>query len=129
MDEFQSTANRIRKYFEDLEEYRGLSLDEKRDYYAASMVVFSIINESLMCSELFMAKKHFGAPSTYKEMIDALAQKGIVEQGLAGRMKVLITLRNMISHEYGEIKPKDIVGLIRKIDVAREFVSALAKKY
>lgn len=129
MDEFQNACNRIKKYFEDLEEYHGLSLDKSRDYYAASMITFSIINESLKAAEFFMSKKGFSAPETYKGMMDFLLEKGIINAALAGKMKLLITTRNLISHEYGETKPSDIARLIGKIGATKDFISALSKKY
>ena len=69
MDDFDNTVNRIKGYFDDLEEFRGNDLAEKKDFYAASMIVFSIINESITLGEMVMSI------GTVKEFISLLAEQ------------------------------------------------------
>jgi len=103
-------------------------LSGKKDYYAASMLAFSAINESLRAAELLMAEEAMSAPATYREMMDVLAGKKAIGAHLAGRMKLLVTTRNMIAHEYGEIMPKDVSDFIAKAGTLREFLSALIRR-
>ncbi len=129
MDEFEQTLNRLRKYFDELEEFKGSKLENKKDFYAASMILFTIINESILLTEFFMAKKTLPAPLSYKEMIDTLREKKVIDEKLASKMKVIIQKRNLIAHEYGEIDRKDIIELIKEIDVVKEFIGLLLKRY
>jgi len=129
MDEFENGINRIKKYFEDLEEYKGKKLEGKKDFYAASMIVFSILNDMLRVTEFFIARESFAAPATYKEMMDILAHKKIISQTLANKMKLLVSGRNMISHEYGEIKASDVESMITQMQTVKEFIALLSRKY
>ena len=128
MDDFEACANRLKKYLDDLKEFEGSDLSGKKDYYAASMLAFSAINESLRAAELLMAEEAMSAPATYREMMDVLAGKNAISAHLAGRMKLLVTTRNMIAHEYGEIMPKDVAGFIAKSGTLREFLAALIRR-
>lgn len=129
MDDFENTLNRIKKYFDDLEECRDLDLRDKRNFYANSMIVFSIINESIILGELFMSKNAMAAPLTYKEMMDILAERKAIDGKLAMKMKLLVQKRNIIAHEYGNITQEDIAELVKKVGIARNFAAALAEKY
>ena len=128
MDDFEACANRLKKYLDDLREFEGSDLSGKKDYYAASMLAFSAINESLRAAELLMAEEAMPAPATYREMMGILAGKQAISAHLAGRMKLLVTTRNMIAHEYGEIMPKDVSGFISKSGTLREFIAALMRR-
>ncbi len=129
MDEIENTLNRIKKYFEDLEKYGKTEFSDMRDFYATSMIVFSIVNESIVLAELFMSSKAMAAPLTYKEMMDELARKKFIDTKLASKMKLLITMRNLIAHEYGEVKKEDVAKLTKKIGIVRQFAAALIGKY
>ena len=128
MDDFEACANRLKKYLDDLKEFEGSDLSGKKDYYAASMLAFSAINESLRAAELLMAEEAMSAPATYREMMDALYGKKAISAHLAGRMKLLVTTRNMIAHEYGEIMPKDVSGFISNSGTLRDFLAALLRR-
>lgn len=129
MDEFSNTANRLTGYLQDAEEFRNSDLAEKRDYYAASMVAFSVINESLRLAELFMAKKAMAAPDTYREIFDILLSKKMVSQKTAHAMKLLVQKRNLMAHEYGTVTRGDVRDIMRKLAPAKAFMAELAGKY
>ncbi len=129
MDEFANSANRLKGYLDDLREFGGSDFSDKRDHYAASMLAFSIINESLRMAELFMAKKAYAAPSTYKEIFDILLYRKAVSPRTAQSMKLLVQKRNLIAHEYGEVRPADVLDIIGMLRAVPLFMSELAKKY
>lgn len=129
MDEFANTANRIKGYLEDLVEFEGSDLSSKRDYYAASMIAFSIINESIRLAELFMAKRAMAAPVTYKEIFDILLSKKALSSKTAYSMKLLVQKRNLIAHEYGEVRAEDVRDIIGKVEAVKSFMAELAGKY
>ena|SRR3989338_10698008 len=128
MDEFGNCANRLKGYFDDLEEYRGKTLTDKKDFYAASMIAFSIINEAIRLAEFCMAKRALPAPNSYKEMIDTLSARGFISRGLAQRMKLVVAQRNLIAHEYGDIGRGDVERLIRQLGVVKDFAGELSRK-
>jgi len=112
-----------------LREFEGSDFSEKRDHYAASMLAFSIINESIRMAELFMAKKAYAAPATYKEIFDILLHQKAISPRTAQSMKLLVQKRNLIAHEYGEVRPEDVKDIIGKLQEVPLFMSELAKKY
>ncbi len=129
MDEFENCLNRLKGYFDDLKEYEGSKLVSKKDFYAASMVSFSIINDCLRLAERYMSMNAMPAPLSYKDMLDILGKENVISGGLALRMKFLVSKRNLIAHEYGELKREDVSGLISGIGAAREFASAISKAH
>ena len=129
MDEFANTANRIKGYLDEAGEFEGSGLSDKKDYYAASMICFSAINESLRLAELFMAKKAYAAPATYREIFDTLLSRKAISPKTAQAMKLLVQKRNLIAHEYGEVQPADVGGIIGNLGAIKAFISELAKKY
>jgi len=61
-------------------------------------------------------------------MMGVLSGKKAINAHLAGRLKLLVTTRNMIAHEYGEIMPKDVSGFISNSSTLREFLAALLRR-
>lgn len=76
------------------------------------MIIFSILNDCINAAEVFMSKRHYSAPISYKEMIELLEAKKAITAPTAKKMKLLFSKRNLIAHECGTINEKDILGLM-----------------
>lgn len=65
----------IERYFRDLE-LEGLNiknvedLEDRKDFYAISMVLFSILNRAIDLGDEIVMANNLGMPSTYKEILD-----------------------------------------------------------
>ncbi len=109
MRRVEKVLNEIVDYFNELEEYKNLDLSNKRDFYAVSMILFSIINNALFLGEIFIHQNNLPTPSSYKDMIDVFVDKKVISDELGKKMERLITMENIIAHEYGEITREEIL--------------------
>ena len=65
----------IEKYLRDLEELdikEARDLADKRNFYAISMVLFSILNRTIDLGEELVMANNLGMPSTYREIFKLL---------------------------------------------------------
>jgi len=121
----------IRRYFEDLESLSILhvqDLDDKRNFYAASMILFSLINRILDLGSEMVIANNLGVPSTYREIFILLQKDGTVNADLAREMGRLVTYRNLLSHEYQGITSEQVFELLGKVELIKKFVLLLQNK-
>jgi uncharacterized protein YutE (UPF0331/DUF86 family) len=128
---------RITKIIKDIEKFSsdldGLEiksagdLGNKEKYYAASMLVFSIINRLIDLGDEVVASSNIGVPSKYREIFTLLCRNKYIPEALAEKLSELVYYRNLISHEYHDINEKDVFRAIKKITVANEFVDKVKK--
>jgi len=115
----------IEKYFRDLEELKiekMADIEDKRNFYALSMVLFSILNRTIdLANEIVMAN-NLGMPSTYKDIFRLLAKNGFIERELEKRLSNLVFYRNLLSHEYYELTEEDVFDIFKRINVVKQFV-------
>ena len=83
------------------------SLDRFRADRTAREVValnlFVAIQECLAMASHVLADAAWGVPKTYGETFTVLADHGVLESGLAARMRSAAGLRNLLAHQYGTI--------------------------
>jgi len=115
----------IKKYFDDLEamDVRSVEdLHDKRNFYAISMILFSLLNRVFdLGSEVIMAQ-NLGIPATYREIFTRLQKKGIIDHEISKEMTGMVTYRNLLSHEYHGITEEDLYTLVKKAGHIRTFV-------
>lgn len=115
----------IRKYCDDLKamDIRSVEdLHDKRNFYAVSMILFSLLNRVFdLGSEVVMAQ-NLGIPATYREIFTRLRKKGIIDDKLSKEMTGMVTYRNLLSHEYHGITEENLYTLIQKAGQIRTFV-------
>jgi len=76
----------IERYFRDLE-LEGLNikkvedLEDRKDFYAISMVLFSILNRAIDLGDEIVMANNLGMPSTYKEIFRLLTVEFSIEVG------------------------------------------------
>lgn len=125
-------SERIAKILADLEKFlkdlellnikARKDLDDLKNFYSASMVLFSIINRLIDLGGELVSGAQLGMPGTYKEIFIILSNKGLIENKLAKELSSLVSYRNKISHEYYDVTPDEVFRLLQNIKIAKEFL-------
>lgn len=116
----------IEKYFRDLE---GLDikeiedLEDKKNFYSLSMVLFSILNRTIDLGEEMVIANDLGMPSTYREIFRLLAKNRFIDRGLEKRLSNLVFYRNLLSHEYYDLTEKDVFDVSKRTKAVKQFVN------
>lgn len=117
----------IKKYFQKLKERnikKLLDLDDV-NYYACSMIVFSILNRTIDLGDEIIDYKKLGFPSETKDIFILLGENKIINKKTEEKLKDLIRLRNKIAHRYGSINKEDIFKSIEEIKIVEEFIKEI----
>ncbi|HOW34536.1 MAG TPA: DUF86 domain-containing protein [Methanoregulaceae archaeon] len=102
-------------------------LEDRRNYYALSMVLFSLLDATIDLADEIVAARDLGMPSTYREIFAMLYRGTIIEKDLFDAMSVLVSYRNRLAHEYGQITPADLLKILAMTgDIRRFTVTAKA---
>jgi len=120
-----SDIQRYLKDFEELGIHDVQDLEDKRNFYASSMVLFSLLNRVFDLGSEMAIAHNLGIPSTYREIFVLLQKDGIIGKDLAHEMVGLVTYRNLLSHEYQGISEEILFTLTKKIPDIRQFVGVM----
>ena len=118
----------ISRYLKDLEElgiHSTQDLHNKRNFYASSMILFSLLNRVFDLGSEMAIAHNLGIPGTYREIFVMLRKNGIIENDLAHEMIGLVTFRNLLSHEYHGISEETLFNLTKKIASIRQFAGIM----
>ncbi|MBS3056190.1 MAG: DUF86 domain-containing protein [Candidatus Aenigmarchaeota archaeon] len=121
----------IERYFSDLENMKIKTmkdLDDKKNFYSASMIMFSIINRTIDLGEEVIAMNKLGTPSTYKDIFFLLLKGKVINNQMKDRLSDLISYRNIFSHEYYRLMQEDVFNALERIAVVRGFVRQIKQK-
>ena len=121
----------IQRYLMDLEDlgiHSAQDLHDKRNFYASSMILFSLLNRVFDLGSEMAIAHNLGIPGTYREIFVLLRKNGIIENDLAHEMIGLVTYRNLLSHEYHGISEETLFNLTKKIVSIRQFVGIMKDK-
>ncbi len=113
----------IGKYLRDLEELdikEAKDLTDRRNFYAISMVLFSILNRTIDLGEEMVMANNLGMPSTYKEIFRLLVKNKLIDANLGEGLSNLVFYRNLLSHEYYELSEKDVFDVSEKINIVKK---------
>lgn len=115
----------IERYLRDLKELdirKVEDLDDKKNLYALSMVLFSITGRTIDLADEIVMANDLGMPSTYREVFGLLAKNGYIDAALMEKMSKLVFYRNLLAHEYYDVTEKDVFDLLERIGMVRQFV-------
>jgi uncharacterized protein YutE (UPF0331/DUF86 family) len=118
----------IQRYIQDLEELKIshiADLQDKRNFYAASMILFSLLNRVFDLGSEISIAHNLGIPSTYREIFVLLRKNGFIDNDLATSMIGLVTYRNLLSHEYHGITEEKLFTLVHQIRTIQDFVDQM----
>ena len=121
----------IKKYTTELESYKIKSVGDLKDsktFFAASMVAFQIINRVFdLCDDLINSK-NIGIPSTYRDIFWLLEKAKIISRESREKIWCVMKYRNLLAHEYGEIKEGDLLFIVQNLETINAFVKQLKNK-
>ena len=118
----------IERYFSDLESLNVKTpkdLEDKRNFYSVSMVIFSIINRAINLGEEAVTANNLGTPSTYKDIFYLLGKAGIINERMKNELSELSSYRNVFSHEYQNLTEKDVYNALLEMSAVRDFVKRI----
>ena len=118
----------IDRYSRDLDELRistMTDLQDKRNFYAVSMILFSLLNRVFDLGSEICIAHNLGIPTTYRDIFIMLQKNGIIGDDLARDMTGLVTYRNLLSHEYHGIDVAKLFALTKKIATIQDFSSLI----
>ncbi len=121
----------IRSYLKDLQDLKILQvsdLEDKRNFYAVSMVLFSLLNRILDLGSEMAIANDLGIPTTYRDIFVILQKNGIIDEDCAKEMSRLVTYRNLLSHEYQQITREQVFELTRKAGTIKKFALLIQEK-
>ena len=128
IERIEKIISDIEKYLRDLEELKIKKiedLEDKRNFYALSMALFSALNRTIdLGSEIVMAN-NLGIPSTYRDIFKLLSKNGFIDKTLEKELSRLVFYRNLLSHGYYDLTDKDIFDLLGRRDVIKQFVEKI----
>ncbi|NMX21052.1 hypothetical protein C5S30_01145 [ANME-1 cluster archaeon GoMg4] len=120
----------IERYFRDLE-LEGLNikkvedLEDRKDFYAISMVLFSILNRAIDLGDEIVMANNLGMPSTYKEIFRLLTRNEYIGKDMGEKLSNLVFYRNLLSHEYYDLTEEDVLEVFKKISIVKKFVARI----
>ena len=110
-----SDMRRYRKDLQDLAITSSSDLNDKRTFYAASMILFALLNRTIDLGNEMIIAHGFGVPSTYRDIFVILEKETVINHELSKKIAGLVLYRNLLSHEYHGIDPDKIFFLINRL--------------
>ncbi len=99
-----------------LKTFDGLSVEEyDRDWMTASAVKRELEVAILLCVDLArhtLAERRLRVPATYRGVLAAARDAGLVEADLAGALTMLCGLRSRLAHEGHRVEPAAVVAAL-----------------
>jgi uncharacterized protein YutE (UPF0331/DUF86 family) len=120
----------ITRYQSDLSELGISSLEDlsgKRTFYAASMILFALLNRTIDLGNEIILAHGFGVPSTYREIFTILKKEHVIEPECAKKMSNLVFYRNLLSHEYHGIDEEQVFLLMGRVGDILIFVQTIQR--
>ena len=115
----------IHRYLDDLERIEikdPRDLDDIRNFYAVSMILFTLINRVIDLGDEIVTSRNLGVPGTYREIFNLLERGKVIDKELASDLSNLVYQRNILAHEYHNLTEKDVFRTYRRVPVIRKFV-------
>ncbi len=102
----------------DLEEYEGLSFDtysqNRKARRDVERISENIANAVIDIGKLILAGEDIELPETYRDIFNKLVQVKILDGELGVRISDLVRLRNILAHQYLDIKWEMIKDFIAR---------------
>jgi uncharacterized protein YutE (UPF0331/DUF86 family) len=115
----------IYRYLDDLERIEikdPRDLDDIRNFYAVSMILFTLINRVIDLGDEIVTSRNLGVPGSYREIFNLLERGKVIDRELASDLSNLVYQRNILAHEYHNLTEEDVFRTYRRVPVIRKFV-------
>jgi uncharacterized protein YutE (UPF0331/DUF86 family) len=120
----------IDKYFADLGELNLDSVEDlgdMRNYHAASMLLFTLINRAIDLGNEIIVANNYGMALSYGEIFTILEKKGRIQKKNASELLFLVRSRNKLSHQYQDLSAEEIFKVCGCIGAVKEFCEGVKK--
>lgn len=121
----------IERFFCDLDSIKVRKIEDlasKERFYAASMLLFSLINRAIDLGEEIVADKKLGLPGTYREIFYLLSKHKVISRELSDDLSSLVYFRNLAAHEYQTFTESDVYSAFHKIKSVQRFVDVVKNR-
>ncbi len=118
----------LERYMEDLEQLLPSEeefLKNKGAQYSVSMIVMNIVTTCIDIGSEVVSIKQLGYASHYREVFSLLEKAGYISVTLSKRMQDFVGLRNLLAHEYGEVRFELMYDQISDIKSVEEFAAKM----
>ena len=125
MERLTKIISDIYRYLDDLERMELTDirdLDDIKNFYAVSMILFTLINRVIDLGDEIVTSRNLGVPGTYREIFNLLERGNVIDKELASDLSNLVYQRNILAHEYHNLTEKDVFRTYRMVPVIRKFV-------
>ncbi|MCX5886415.1 MAG: DUF86 domain-containing protein [Proteobacteria bacterium] len=117
----------------DYEQFRSLSweeYDQERDKRRnVERWIENIVNSSIDIAKIIMSAENLSLPETYKEVVSSLSRVKGFDRETIERISEWVRLRNIISHEYLDIRWNSIKRFIQEMEPVYKNFLAKVKDY
>ena len=97
-------------------------LDDRRNFYAVSMLLFTLVNRAIDLGDEIVTSRNLGVPGTYREIFNLLERGKVIDRELASDLSNLVYQRNILAHEYYNLTEKDVFRTYIRVPVIMKFV-------
>jgi len=118
----------IYRYLDDLERMEikdPRDLDDIRNFYAVSMLLFTLVNRAIDLGDEIVTSRNLGVPGTYREIFTLLKRGKVIDEELASDLSNLAYKRNILAHEYYNLTGEDLFDISRRIPAVGKFVEQI----
>uniref|UniRef100_A0A7C4TXT5 DUF86 domain-containing protein n=1 Tax=Caldisericum exile TaxID=693075 RepID=A0A7C4TXT5_9BACT len=115
----------IMRFETHLKKAKDIAEKDVSDYFiynTLAMECFQSVNALIEIGEWIVTEKKLGFPSTYREIFELLYDCKIVNNETFERIKRLIFLRNLISHEYHKITKDELIEMVDLLKEVEKFI-------
>lgn len=98
----------IEEEIADLKEYEALNFDtysvDRKKRRDVERIIENVANAVIDIGKILLVGQETALPDTYREIFSALKQSGVIDEELSVRLSDLARLRNVLAHQYLDIK-------------------------
>ena len=123
---------KLREYAADIKEFGGAPFEvyikDKRTKYSIERLLLLVSENVLDFLDHILSARHGLVSDSYEDIILNAYKKGLLDEGLYGKLKGLGGFRNVIAHEYLKLRDEEVYKNCRKVkEMLGEVISAFEK--
>lgn len=125
-DAIRDRLDRLEEYVLLLEGLRGRDLQDPYVKGALERFLHLAAECALDVGEMVIATRRLPKAESYREVIERLAEAGILEEAFAARFRDVAGLRNILVHDYTRIDLGRLQAFLSDLDDFRTFATQVA---
>ena len=117
-----SITSRTKRHKEKAKELLKHNTSDYLVFKALAMECFQAVNSAIELGELVVSEKNLGFPSTYGEIFKLLYGNKMISKKTLNESKRLVFFRNLIAHEYYNIKEEELREMATLLECLDELI-------